>query len=304
MRKLCRLLSRVFSKDFKYYLAYYVLVRPLRYTTFLSDKFIVSIMFRIQLGYKLNLENPKTFNEKLQWLKLNDRNPLYPQLVDKVLAKEYVAALTNGKYIIPTYQKVTHARDIKYESLPNQFVVKANHDSGSVYVVKDKNLIDKQQIERLFSKSLKRNYYYEGREWAYKKVKPQILIEEYLENSNGEPLLDYKFFCFHGEPRFLYVSQDLHEHNNVKMAYLSSDFGETDIHFDDYPSFSPQKPEKFEEMKQLCRTLSSGLKFARIDLYCINNQIFFSEITLYPASGFRRYPYDVDLRIGKMLNIE
>ena len=305
MRRIKSVLGRLFSKDGGYWLLLYLIIRPLKYSKILSDQFIVSTMFRCELGRSLDLNTPKTFNEKLQWLKLNIRDPLFPTIVDKIKAKEYVGGIIGEEYIIPTYQIVSKFDEIDFEALPEMFVIKANHDSGSVYVCKNKIEFekDRKRIQRRFDSSLKRNYYYEGREWAYKNVKPMLLVEKYLQNDNGAPLRDYKFFCFDGEPKFLYVSEELYSHNKVRMQYLSADFTATDIHFDEYESFTPEKPEKYEEMKMVCRELSRNLKFARIDLYYINGRVYFSEITLYPASGFRKYPYDVDLRIGKLLKI-
>lgn len=305
MAKIKTLFNRLFSKDGGYWLLLYLVIRPLKNSTILSDSFIVRVMYRCELGRTLDLKEPRSFNEKLQWLKLNVRNPLYPTIVDKIKAKEYVSDLIGGQYIIPTYQTADRFENIDFSSLPERFVIKANHDSGSVYVCKDKKRLDseKDRLKKLFDASLQRNYYYEGREWAYKEVKPRLLVEQYLENDNGDPLRDYKFFCFDGEPKFLYVSEELYSHDKVRMQYFSADFGPTDIHFDEYEPFYPEKPEKFEQMKQLCRELSRNLKFARIDLYYINGQIYFSEITLYPASGFRRYPLDVDLKIGEMLEL-
>ena len=305
MNKLKSVLKRIFSKDGGYWLILYLIVRPLKYSRILSDKFIVSVMYRCELGRTLNLKDPKSFNEKLQWLKLYERDSLFPTLVDKIKVKEYVGEIIGKQHTIPTYQVVSKFEEIDFSSLPEQFVIKANHDSGSVYVCNSKIKLeqDYSRLKNKFNSSLKRNYYYVGREWAYKYVKPMLLVEKYLKNDNEEPLRDYKFFCFNGEPKFLYVSEELYRHDHVRMQYLSADFGPTTIHFDQYEPFSPEKPDKFEEMKLICRKLSHNLKFARIDLYYVNGSIFFSEITLYPASGFRKYPYDVDLNIGNMLRI-
>ena len=169
MDKIKTIFKRIFSKDSAYWLLLYLVVRPFKYSSFLSDKFILKIMYRCELGRSLNLKEPKTFNEKLQWLKLNVKNPLYPTLVDKIKAKEYVGRIIGNQYIIPTYQTANKFEDLDFSSLPEKFVIKANHDSGSVYVCKSKKSLEedrKEQKER-FNKSLRRNYYYAGRASVY-----------------------------------------------------------------------------------------------------------------------------------------
>ena len=176
-----------------------------------SDKFYIKCEYKNAFGKKLNLKNPQTYNEKLQWLKLYDRRPEYTTMVDKVAAKEYVAEKIGKEYIIPSLGVYDKFEDIDFDSLPNQFVIKCAHDSGGLVICKDKSKLDLKEAEKKVKWSQRRKYFYEHREWPYKNVKPRILIEKYMvedENVDDICLTDYKFFCFNGEPKIMYMSKD------------------------------------------------------------------------------------------------
>ena len=271
---------------------------------FLSDESFLKVVFRFRMGKKIDLDNPKTFNEKLQWLKLYDRKPEYTKMVDKYEAKSYVANIIGEEYVIPTIGVYDKFSDIDFNSLPNQFVIKCTHDSGGVVICRDKSKLDIKKVNKRINKSLKRNYYYGGREWAYKDIKPQIIVEPYLENEKGKGLVDYKFFCFNSEPRYLYVSEGLENHSTASISFLDMDFKRAKFKRKDYKEFNtlPKKPVNFEKMKELARVLSKGKTFLRVDFYEVNNKIFFSELTFYPCSGFIPFePEEYDKIIGDML---
>lgn len=263
---------------------------------YIRDDYFLKLQYKDIIGKKLNLENPKTFNEKLQWLKLNDRKDIYTTMVDKYEVKDYVANIIGKEYVIPTLGIYDKFEDINFENLPNQFVMKCTHDSGSTIVCKDKSKLNIKQIKNKLNKCLKKNFYYEGREWPYKNVKPRIIIEEYMEDSVEKELRDYKFYCFDGKvdycmlclernlgkPKFLYFDREWKL--KKEMSYDGQN-KENDI---DY-----RKPDKIEKMFQMASYLSKGMKFVRIDMYNVNGKIYFGEYTFYPSSGLdgRRTEY-------------
>jgi len=271
-----------------------------------SDETYLRIQFKLRMGYPLNLDNPVTFSEKLQWLKLNDRNSLYTKLVDKYDVKTFVITTIGAQYIIPTIGVWDTVDSIQWESLPQQFVLKTTQGGGSygVIVCKDKSSLDKSLAIKRLNKALKQDIYKTFREWPYKNVRGRIIAEEYMEQEDGSALIDYKFFCFNGEPQFLYVrwedSTDRKEHIN----FITLDWEPTHFYRPDCrPSiYLPHKPTKFEDMKELTRKLSKGIPFVRVDLYEINSKVYFSELTFYPSSGLLPFePGEWDRKIGDML---
>lgn len=277
---------------------------------FINDSIYLKLMYRDRLGKKLNLDEPKTFNEKLQWLKLYDRNPMYTNLVDKYKVRNYVSDKIGEEYLIPILGVYDKFEDIEFNDLPDQFVIKCTHDSGGLVICKDKSKLNKDLVRNKLNKCLKRNYYYHGREWPYKNVKPRIIIEKFMKETNEEiskyGLIDYKFYCFNGEPKFLYVSQGLEDHETAQISFFDLEFeklpfGRTD--FDPLTRNIP-KPLNFEKMKVLCTKLSENIDFVRVDLYEINGKIYFSELTFTPTSGMMQFePAEYDYEIGKMLDL-
>ncbi len=271
---------------------------------FLSDEKFIKVVYKFRMGKKINLNNPETFNEKLQWLKLYDRNPKYTKMVDKYEAKQYVSSIIGEEYIIPTIGVYNNFEDINFEKFPKQFVMKCTHDSGGLVICKNKSSFNVNNAKTKINKSLKRNYYYSGREWAYKNINPRIIVEPYLENKKGKGLIDYKFFCFNGEPKYLYVSEGLENHSTASISFLDMNYNRTNFKRKDYKEFEilPPKPKKFDEMKQLAKTLSKDSSFLRVDFYEVNDRIYFSELTFYPCSGFIPFdPEKYDKIIGDML---
>ena len=260
------------------------------------------------LGVDLHLDDPETFNEKLQWLKVyyaQNLNYMYTTMADKVLAKNYVAEKIGAEHIIPTLGVWDSFDDIDFDKLPQQFVLKTNHDSGGVVVVRDKNKLDKKAAKHKLEKSLHRSFYWYGREPQYKDIKPKLFAESYMQDSKSEELRDYKFYCFNGKPEFLYVSEGMEKHSTARVSFLTvnewkpASFGRTDYkRFDSLPT----PPKRLEEMVELARTLSKDIPFLRVDLYEIEGNVYFGELTFFPCSGFMPFdPVEADKEVGKML---
>lgn len=271
------------------------------------DKLFLKLQYRAQMGKPLNLENPKTFNEKLQWLKLYDRKPEYTMMVDKYAVKEYVAGIIGEEYIIPTLGVWDAFDEIDFDSLPNQFVLKCTHDSGGLVICRNKSKLDIQAAKRKINKALKRNYYYCGREWPYKNVKHRIIAEAYMEDSEQtDGLRDYKFYCFNGTPKFLYISQGLENHNTAKISFLNLDWTKALFCRSDYDQFDvlPHKPQNYNEMLIIAKQLSEDIPFVRVDMYEIQKKIFFSELTFSPCDGMMPFePKEWDGKIGDLLTL-
>lgn len=269
---------------------------------YLPDKSFLKIAFKVHCGRKLNLENPKTFNEKLQWLKLFDRNPKYTVMVDKVLVKKYVADIIGDEYIIPTLGVWDKAEDIDFSSLPAQFVLKCNHNSGlGLCICKDKAMLDFANVVQELNKGLHQDYYKTQREWPYKNVKRKILAEKLLVADDGD-VKDYKFFCYNGKVKYFKIDFDrfiCHRANYYDRDGNLMMFGETDFPPDYERSIS--LPQNLIKMIELSETLSKNFPFIRVDFYEVENKIYFGELTLYPVAGFGEYLNNGDEIMGKDL---
>ncbi|MBO5868922.1 MAG: glycosyl transferase [Oscillospiraceae bacterium] len=256
----------------------------------MADELYLKLLFRAKMDKKLDLKDPKTFNEKLQWLKLHDRKPEYTRMVDKYEAKQYVAERIGEEYIIPTLGVWDSFDEIDFDSLPDQFVLKCTHDSGGLVICRDKSKLDKAAARKKIERSLKTNYYLSGREWPYKNVKPRIIAEVYMEDENeAQGLTDYKFFCFNGEPRIIYVSQGLEDHSTASISFYDLDGKEMPFHRSDFSPIQGKMtlPANFAEMTSTAQVLAQQVDcpFLRVDLYSVKGQMFFSEITFSPCSG-------------------
>lgn len=267
----------------------------------LPDRLYLTLLFINSFGYKPDFDNPVTFNEKLQWLKLNDRKDIYTTMVDKYEVKKYVADIIGEEYIIPTLGVYNNFDDIDFSKLPNQFVIKCTHDSGGLVICKNKKELDLKKSKEKIEKSLKNNYYYSGREWPYKNVKPRLLIEKYM----GKDLNDYKIFCFNGEPKFTLVC------SNRNGNFKNTDFYDNNWNLLSFTRENHlnnpngiEKPKKLDEMLNIARNLSKNIPFVRVDLYDIDDDIYFGELTFYPSGGFEGFnPEEWDKKIGDMLDI-
>ena len=260
----------------------------IRYTyRFIPDKIYVKWIFKRRMGYSLNLKEPKTFSEKLQWMKLYDRRPEYTTTVDKYAVKKYIADLVGEEYIIPTIGVWDKVADIDFDRLPNSFVLKTTHDSGGVYICRDKAQLDITKVEEVLSRSLKHNYYLDGREWPYKDVPRRIIAEEYLEDKATGELRDYKFFCFNGTVKALFVATDRQNRPEVCFDFFDTEYNHLDI-VNGHPLADsiPETPKSFEEMKQIASILSKGYPELRVDFYEVNGKPYVGELTLFHHGGW------------------
>lgn len=276
------------------------------YLRFVPDKIWIKYRYKQVFHENLDLDNPKTFNEKMQWMKLYYRNDICTSMVDKIEAKKYVEKVIGPGYTIPTLGVWDSFDQIEWDKLPNQFVLKCNHDSGGLVICRDKSKIDKQAARKKICKCLKTNYFWHGREWVYKNIKPQILAEAYMEDEHCKQLTDYKFYCFNGVAKCLYVSTGLEDHHSARMGFYDLDFKEMPFQRTDFLTFeeSPLKPKHFDEMVHIAEKLSKGFPFLRVDLYEINNKIYFSELTFIPCSGWMTLqPAEWDTVLGSWLEI-
>ncbi len=262
-------------------------MRRIKYALrFLPDRAYIQLYYFAQFKKFCNLRNPKTYNEKLNWLKLHDRNPDYPKLVDKYEAKKQVARIIGEESIIPTLGVWDSFDEIDFDALPDQFVLKCTHDSEGVVVVRDKKKLDFPAAREKLTHALSQNFYYMGREWPYKNLKPRIIAEKYMEDHVDGELRDYKFFCFDGEPKAMFVASDRTDHG-VFFDYFDLDFNHLDIR-QKYPNAakSIRKPDNFEKMIELSRKLTKGFPHVRADFYEVDGKLYFGELTFYHFSGF------------------
>lgn len=269
----------------------------------ISDEWMLKFMYKRAFNKKLDLKKPKTFSEKLQWLKLYDRKDIYTIMVDKHAVKGYVSSIIGDEYVIPTYGVYDKFDDIDFEQLPNKFVIKCTHDSGGLVICDDKNKLNLQNAKRKISKCLKRNYFYCGREWPYKNVKSKILIEQYMEDKNSSDMIDYKFFCFNGEAKYCLVCSD--RKTNLKETFFDltwniAPFKRPNHEIDN----SIRKPKNLNLMIKLANKLSKDIPFLRVDFYEIDGKIFFGELTFFPAGGFNGFdPEEWDLKLGELIDL-
>lgn len=277
-----------------------------RLAQLLPDKIYLQIYYRRIFGRKLNLKEPKTFNEKIQWLKLYDRNPTYSKMVDKYEAKNYVENKIGKEYIIPTLGVWEEFDKINFSELPNQFVLKTTHDSGGVVIVKDKDKMNLVKTKKIIEDSLNNNYYLQGREWPYKNVKHRIIAEKYMVDESGYELKDYKFFCFNGIAKVMFIASDRQNTNEeTKFDFFDMEFNHLPF-TNGHPNSNKIiiKPKSFEKMKKLAEILSEGISQVRIDFYDINGNIYFGEMTFSHWSGFVPFiPDEWDYRLGSMINL-
>lgn len=256
----------------------------------LPDKLYISLLFRHYMRYWINWNSPHTFNEKLNWLKLNNRNPLYTTLVDKESVKKWVSDKIGAQHVIPTLGIWNKFEDINFDKLPNQFVLKCTHDSGGLVICTNKSTLDVSAAREKINNSLKRNFYYQSREWPYKNVKPQIIAEKYMEDEQDAELRDYKFYTFNGEPRFLLLATNRQcENKPLCFDYFDMDFNHlqlTNHWHPNNPYEVPHKPQNFEKMKEFAKILAKDIPHVRVDFYEVNGQVYFGEMTFFDMGGF------------------
>lgn len=276
------------------------------YLKWLPDELFLKIMFRLKIGVWPNLKNPKTFNEKIQWLKLHDRNPLYTRLVDKYEVRQYVKDMIGEEYLIPLLGVWDNFDDIDFDALPNQFVLKCTHDSGGLVICKDKSKLNIPAAKKKINACMKRNYYWVLREWPYKNVKPRIVAEKYMEDEPGKGLKDYKFFCFDGIVKAMFVATDREAHQ-TKFDFFDENFIHLPIkqHYPNNKECKIEKTAGFEEMKRLASKLTSDFPHCRADFYDVGGKVYFGELTFSHFSGLEPMdPMEWDLKFGEMLDLK
>lgn len=271
----------------------------------IPDSVYLKILYRGFVGEKLNLKNPKKYNEKLQWLKLHDRNSEYSHMVDKYEVQKYIADTLGQEYLIPCLGVWDKFDEIDFTQLPDQFVLKCTHDSGSVIICKDKATFDIDAARDRIAKAYKRNYYDAYREWPYKDVKPRIIAEKYMSDSENGDLKDYKVLCFSGRAELIEVhqnrfiegahTQDFYdrEWNNVHIAQNCMANAATDL----------DRPDNLEKMLQLSERLAEKIPHVRIDWYVIQGKLYFGEITFFDGSGLEPFSAEVEYMLGKLIEL-
>lgn len=272
----------------KYLLRPRVLARGVvsRMARFLPDELYLSMMYYLTLGRRLDLKNPRTYTEKLQWLKLYYHRPECTTMVDKERAKRWVADRIGEEYVIPTLGAWDRAEDIDFDALPDRFVLKCNHDNNSVVICKDKTSFDMQSAKTKLARCLRRDFYVVTREWPYKDVPHRIIAEEYLDDGTDD-LKDYKFFCFDGVPKAMYVIGG-HSTHKKTFDYYDMDFRPLPIvsRVGAPSGVVMEEPERFAEMKRLAATLSAGFPHVRVDFYQVRGCVYWGEMTFFPTSGY------------------
>lgn len=288
-----------------------------KHPNWMSDKFFLEVQGRLNMGYKLNLEMPHTFCEKINWLKLYERNPLYTVLVDKYRVKLWLQEHFCSDYIIPTLAVYETVDEINLDLLPDAFVIKCNHDSGSVYICHDKssgiyydkymNALTFNEVKSCLSKGLSHNFYFDNREWPYKNVSPCIIVEKLLLQSDGTIPNDYKLFYINGEFEFTYVSYDREGVNDRctydkdwnRLPFVYVDHYNEIMNTSDVPC-----PATYEQMLDFGKKISEYFKFVRVDLYDVDGKMYFGEVTPYHSAGYSKfYPEKYDAIYANKLKI-
>lgn len=277
----------------------------------MDDKEFLSKSFELRMGRKMNWDNPETFNEKLQWLKVYNRNPVYTVMADKYLAREYVGEKLGEDYLIPLLGVYDTPDEIDFNALPDQFVLKCNHNSGKgMCICRRKADLDMESVRDNLRKGMQEDYYLHAREYCYKNIQRKIIAEKYMEDESAKDpekgLIDYKFYCFHGIPKFLHVSQGWGNHDMRRISFVNMDWSLASFCRTDYSPLEklPPKPAHYEEMIQIAKILSRGCPFLRVDLYEINGKVYFGETTFFPGAGTIPFqPEEADREIGALLDL-
>lgn len=268
------------------------------------DKLYIKMTFKGKLGYKLNLDNPQTFNEKLNWMKLYNRQSIYTALADKYAVKQIVKEKVGEGYVVKNLGVWDSFDQIDFDSLPKQFVLKCTHDSSGAIVCRDKDKFDKNAAKERVDFVMKMNYFYACREWPYKNIPHRIIADELLDDGSGHELNDYKFWCFNGKPTYMYCTVKTCMENIFENFY-DMDFKPVNIDHG-FPRRNPEfeKPEAFELMKELAAKLSEGIPFVRIDFFYVNGRVYFGEYTFFDWAGLQPFgTYEQDIKLGQLIKL-
>lgn len=273
-----------------------------------SERFL-RVYYRLRTGKRLNLEQPVTFQEKTQWLKLHDTDPLYSQLVDKLAVRGYVAERIGDEHLIPLLGVYDRFEDIDFNKLPNQFVLKPTHDSGSTVICRDKQLFNIEDARKRINKSLRRNYFWQGREYPYKSVTPRIIVEQFMVDESQEGQIpDYKFFTFGGKPELLFIAEGRFSKGGASFTFFDMDWNVLPIHAKGHSGGdnheAAPKPACFDEMKEIVNKLCFNIPFVRIDVYTINNKVYFGEYTFFHDGGVVSFdPEEWNYKLGDKIKL-
>lgn len=270
----------------------------------LSDEEFIKTRYKMNLDREINLSNPTLFTEKIQWLKLSDKNKLYTQCADKYLVRKYVEAKIGSMYLIPLVFETKNYQDIHSSNLPDYpVIIKTTHDSGGVFIIKNKNKANFYKLRKNLKNQLSKNHYFNSREWEYKNIQPRIIVEKLLkDNSGNNQLNDYKIHCFHGVPTFIQTIFD-------RGIDTKEDWYDTEWNLQDVYYFSPnkkllEKPKQLSKLLEVAQELSQEFLYVRVDLYIVNNKIYFGELTFRPYGGFMKFtPENFDNKLGKYLDL-
>ena len=277
-------------------------LKLLRLLDFVPDKLMIRIQYRLATGKRLNLQNPTRFTEKIQWYKLYYRDPLLVKCSDKYAVRDYISQKGLEDILVPLYGAYDNAEDIDFKKLPNKFVLKTNNGSHTNILCDDKEKLNKDETIKTLNQWLTKRSSKLGREWSYYDIKPKIVCEKYLDKDENNDLVDYKFFCFNGEPFYLYAITERFLPGGAKLSIYDMEFNKLPYRRPDIALIDKklEKPKNFDRMIEIARVLSKDFPHVRVDLYNIDGQIYFGELTFYNGSGYKIYvPEEFDFIVGK-----
>lgn len=271
---------------------------------YLPDSLYLKTLHRCLLGKKLNLKNPVTYNEKLNWLKIHDRNPLYTKLVDKYEVRQFISKTIGTQYLVPLLGVWNNAMIIDFSALPERFVLKCTHDSGSKVICADKKALDLAAVRQKLNKALKEDCYSRFREWSYKNVPPRIIAEQYIEDHASGQLMDYRFFCFNGQEKLIMVEYDRMSGHKRNLYTPDWQYIDASVNYPTDAARLTAPPKTLNLMIRLARVLSKGMPHVRVDFYSVNDQVFFGELTFFHAAGFAKFmPESLNHEMGSWLKL-
>ncbi len=270
----------------------------------IPDKLYLKLQYRHHFNKNLNLKDPKNFNEKIQWLKLNDRKPEYVKYVDKYEVRKYIKDTIGEKYLIPLMGVYDSVEEIDWRSLPDSFVLKCTHGSSSNIICKNKAELDMEDAKLKLTGWLSKNWFWYGREWPYKNVKPRIICEKYMVDESNVELKDYKIFCFNGEPKLIQVDFNRFKNHQRNLYDINWDYVEASIKYPTNAEIRIKRPIKLDEMLHISKKLSAGIPHVRVDLYSIKDSIYFGELTFHHGSGYEKVnPESLNNVMGEWINL-
>ena len=291
----------VFNKDYRYDIN-----RALGFYNKMPDDEFLKRLFKSKLKYDLDLNNPKTFNEKLQWLKIHDRNPEYTTMVDKYKVRKYIADTIGEQYLIPLIAVYDKVEDIDFSKLPQKFVLKCNHNSGvGMCICKDKSKLNIRKVKKGLKKGLKQDYYLTGREWPYKNVERKIVCEKFMEDKDSPDLKDYKFMCFNGEVKCVFVCSNRFSKDGLRITIVDKNWNVLPVKRPSHKTEDMiEKPKNYQLMLELAEKLSKDIPFIRVDFYEVNGKVYFGELTFFPGNGLEEFePEEYDRILGDYINL-